>query len=140
MNDSIKKILLRSMIMIAILYGCSSGDFSTPEQNVESLYRAISEKNPELYVKCFYIDNEFKLKADDLRLAAEGIFKYIKVLKYRIIEKKEIAPNRIDLKIEEVGETYTKIKYMSTFIVKYIKVGKEWKALGSEKIETKKLD
>jgi hypothetical protein len=137
MGIIIKKAFFMVLILSVAACGCGSNDLSTPEKNVESLYRAISKKDYESYSKCFYLGGE--LRADDIRIAANTVFKYVMVIKHTIIERREVSPEKVELKIEEISQRENGLKYASTFIVKYIRVGKEWKILNSEHIETKRI-
>ncbi len=137
MDIIIKKKFLMVLILSVAVCGCGSTDLSTPEKSVESLYHAISKKDYESYSRCFYLGGE--LRTEDIRIAANTVFKYVRVIKYRIIERREVSPDKVNLKIEEISQRENGLKYASTFIVKYIKVGKEWKILNSENIETKRV-
>jgi hypothetical protein len=125
------------MVLTVANCGRSSIDLSTPEKSVESLYYAISKKDYELYLRCFHVDGE--LKADDIKIAARTVFRHINLIKHTIIEKREISPEKVNLRIQEISQRENGMKYASTFIVKYIKVGSEWKILNSENIETRKI-
>jgi len=135
----IKNKLLRILILSFFVYGCSSSiDLSTPEKSVESFYYAVSKKDDKLYAKCFYEHGEFT--TNQLRLAAQHIFAHYKTLRYKILEKENVRPDEVRFTLEEVLERDNRLKLVSTSIVTYIKVGKEWKILNSKSIEFKKIE
>ncbi len=133
-----KSKLLGIILSTFFIYGCTSIDLSTPEKSVESFYYAVSQKDAKLYAKCFYEHGEFT--CSQLRLAAQHIFAHIKILRFKIVQKETVSPNEVKLTIEEVLQRDNELKFVSTFIVTYIKVGKEWKILRTKDIETRKIE
>ena len=138
MEICVKSKSLRVIILTLFVYCCSSNDFSTPEKTMESLYYAISKKEAGLYAKCFYEQGQFT--TSEIKLGARYIFTHFKILKYKIIQKENVRPNEVKFTMEEVLQKDTGLKFVSTFIVTYIKVGKEWKILSTKDIETKKIE
>ena len=138
MEICVKSKFLRVVILTLFVYCCSSNDLSTPEKTMESLYYAISKKDAGLYAKCFHEQGQFT--TNEIKLGARYIFTHFKILKYKITQKENVSPNEVRFTMEEVLQKDNGLKFMSTSIVTYIKVGKEWKILSTKDIESKKIE
>ena len=133
-----KSKFLMVMLLGFFAYSCSSHDFSRPEEAMKSFYYAIANKDAELYAKSFYEQGQFT--AGEIRLGAQYIFAHFKTLKYEIIQKQSVGPDKVQFTMEEVLEKDNGMKFVSKFIVTYVKAGKEWKILNTQDIETRKID
>ena len=138
MKMRVRSKFLGIVILSVFIYGCSSIDLSTPEKNVDTLYYAISKKDAGLYAKCFYEKGEFT--TSEIKQAAPHIFARLKILRYKIIQRENIGPNEVKLKIEEFSQRENGVKCSSTFMIRFIKIGKQWKILDSKTIEFKKIE
>jgi len=139
----VMKICFKSEFLITVVlslwvFSCSSTDLSAPEKNVDTLYYAISEKDAALYAKCFYEHGEFT--TSEIKQAAPHVFAHLKILRYKIIQRENVKPDEVNLKIEEVSRRKNGVKISSTFVARFIKVGKQWKLLDSKTIEFKEIE
>jgi hypothetical protein len=135
---SIQRLIPIIIVLSVAIHGCATVDFSTPEKNLTSLYQAIAKKDPILFTECYYTGRGAKISGLDQ--AAQDVFKHVTVIQHRIIRKEEVNPYFVNLTVEEISYREDGGKYASTFTVKYVKIGDEWKILGVENIETKKMD
>jgi len=138
MSIFIKRIFRIIIVLLVVISGCASIDLSTPEKNLASLYQAIASKDPKLYADCYYTGRGVGI--GDLNRAAQDVFKHVTVVEHRIISRQELSPIFVNLTVEEISYREDGKKYASTFTVKYVKIGDEWKVLSVENIETRKMD
>ena len=125
------------ILLASFLCGCDSVDLSAPEKAMESLYYAISKKDDGLYAKCFYEHGEFK--NSEIKQGTRCIFAHFEILRHKILQKENVRPDEVKFTMEEVLQKDNGLKFVSTFVVMYIRVGKEWKILSTTNIETKKI-
>jgi len=137
LNLGVKSKFLEIILLASFVCGCDSVDLSTPEKAIESLYYAISKKDDGLYAKCFYEHGEFK--NSEIKQGTRGIFAHFEILRHKILQKENVGPDEVKFTMEEVLQKDNGLKFVSTFVVMYIRVGKEWKILSTTGIETKKI-
>jgi hypothetical protein len=138
MKICFKSKFLSAVVLSIFVFACSSTDLSTPDKTVDTLYCAISKKDAGLYAKCFYEHGE--LNTSEIKLAARYGFAHLRILRYKIIQRENVAPDEVKLTIQEVSQRENGIKISSTFVARFIKVGKQWKILDSKTIEFKKIE
>jgi hypothetical protein len=64
----------------------------------------------------------------------------LRAVECRVNETQEMSPDKGNVTIEEVLRRENWPRVASAFIMEYIKVGKEWKVLKQETIETKRIE
>ena len=127
-----------AVVLLLAISGCASIDLSTPEKNLGSLYQAIANKDSQSYAECYYAGGS--ARADQLNLEAQDVFKNVTVIGHTIIQKQEVTSLSANLTVVEISRREDGGTYASTFTVKYIKMGNDWKILSVGDIDTKRIN
>jgi hypothetical protein len=140
--------LLLYYAITVLVAGCTKSlDLSSPEKNNETIKRAFQTKDFDLWLKCFQDEDKFreeliqisgKSSSKDLK---SHLFKRNRLLESTVIEKNETSESEAALKIKSVLEkrlsSGNKYLVKSIILVKYIKIGNDWKVHSTEEIEIK---
>lgn len=131
----IKFILVPFLIL---LYSCNSVDLSSPEKNIDTFYKSVVTKNFDMYEKCFYMNQNY-YTPEIIKLASKKLFNDVELINYRIIQKKKINENEVNITVveETIVDKEIQMHVKSKYIATLIKIGNQWKILKSETLEFK---
>ena len=128
LHNVLNKYIIIFGLLIICISCVRSMNFSTPESTYNYYQKSVAEKNYDAVYKCFYLDNGGYNK-ENLKILVNKLFSDIHLVESKIINRKEVSPERIDLTVIDtlVFKKYDHKKKNTKVLIEFIKTEEGWK-------------